>query len=1077
MTGKYSDITPLDIQSNMRRRLLLSSTALVGGFMLAGQAFAVEETNEVQDVTVATKAAKATQDQATSTDEVEEVVITGSRLKRSGFESASPMDVVNIRDSVAMGFTDVSDMLISSTALAGSNQMTSVMSGVMANVNGGEGSQTADIRGLGAGRTLSLLNGRRAGPAGIRDGVASFDMNVIPVAALERVEILKDGASSIYGSDAIGGVINYITRKGDGGELNAYTQMSEGGAGEIYQINGSYGKEFDKGYWRVTADYNRQEQLIRGDRDHFNCEEEYIFNPGTNERADVIDPRTGEYKCQSSLISGVWVYDYAQYGGPADHVSNISSTLVAYDRDGSIAASGLLADRNNGASTPWHLRVPEGFFILPNNARGLSLKPTRDEYRQNEVLVPKKERFTVMATGEYEIGDDTTLYAEALFNRRTTVNDDFQRAWSYTYTSDWQIDNYSYSHYDYDTYEYVYNNVEPGPGSGGDPRSVGWTGATGMYAAIPYYNGETKTKVDYMRFVFGVDGTIGNTGWAYDISGQYSNSKGRYEEGVLKYDALHSIAGKGFGATCIGEGATFIDATGVEQDCLAINFLDPRVITGEFNDAERAFLFDRENGVTNYINKSFDVGFVNNELFSLPAGDVGLAIGGQYMTDSINDTPGHHSLNFNRWSEATRGGSERVVGDTSSKAAYAEALVPLLADIPLIQMLDFTGSVRHTSVGINATDVSDARTFKGTTYKLGLNWQINDQFRVRASRGTSFRTPALFEFYSKNSIAFASGRAIDPCFRWGEALGNNSITQQIADNCAAEGVPESYYESIDARIIRGGGAAVLDAETSISKSLGVVWTPDDIDFRLSVDYFWLEVNDRVGIFDPADILYGCYTSPTFPTDDLCDLFERTPPSDLESWRVESVQASYINLDTIRRGGWDISASYVTEISGVGISIDTSHTIMTIREAENNSGDIESTVNVAGSPKWVGNLTVRLNKGPWNGTWRVNGVGSTDNYNEARNRTFTRNDVNGVEQTYERDFTLDARFYHNASVGYEIGNGYSAVLGVTNLLDKRPPVATGGDDDSTGITRLGNGAFYSQYDWQGRRYSLNLKKTF
>ncbi len=1056
MTGTYSDIISTDIKSNMGRRLLLGSTALVGGFMLAGQAMA-------QD-------ADATDGDET---ELEEVVVTGSRLKRSGFDSSSPMDVVNVRKSVEMGFTDISDMLISSTALAGSNQMTSVMSGVMANVNGGEGSQTADIRGLGAGRTLSLLNGRRAGPAGIRDGVASFDMNVIPVAALERVEVLKDGASSIYGSDAIGGVINYITRKGDGGELNAYTQMSEGGAGEIYQVNGSYGEESDKGYWRITADYNRQEQLVRGDRDHFNCEEEYIFEPGTDKRADVIDPRTGEYKCQGGFISGVWVYDYAQYGGPADHVSNVSSSLVAYDADGSIAASGLLPDRNNGASSPYNLRVPEGFYILPNNARGLSLQPTRAEYRQNEVLIPKKERFTVMATGEYELGDNATIYAEALFNRRTTVNDDFQRAWSYTYTSDWGIADYGY---DYDTYEYTIN--EPGStGNAGDPRSVGWTGATAMYAAIPYYNGETKTKVDYMRFVTGIEGTVGNTGWAYDVSGQYSKSKGRYEEGVLKYDALHSIAGRGFGATCVGEGATFVDSTGQTQDCLEINFLDPRIVMGEFNDEERAFLFDRENGVTNYVNKSFDVGFVNNELFSLPAGDVGLAIGGQYMTDSINDTPGHHSLNFNRWSEAATGGSERVVGKTDTKAAYAEVVVPLLADVPLISMLDFTGSVRHTRVGIEATDVSDARTFKGTTYKAGLNWKINDEFRVRAGWGTSFRTPALFELYSKNSVVFATSRSIDPCFGWGVALNNNSITQQIADNCAAEGVPESYYASIGAKIVRGGGAAVLDAETSISKSLGMVWTPENINFRLSVDYFWLEVNDRVGIFDPADILYGCYTSNTFPTDDLCSLFERTPPSDLEDWRVDTVQASYINLDTIRRGGWDISASYQTEMSGIGISIDTSHTIMTIRESENTSGVIDSTVNFAGSPKWVGNLSVQLNKGPWSGTWRVNGVGATDNYNEARDRTFTRRDVDGVMQTYERDFTLAARFYHHVSVGYDFGNGFSAVLGVTNLMDKRAPNATGGYDESTDIARLGNGAFYSQYDWMGRRASLNIKKTF
>jgi outer membrane receptor protein involved in Fe transport len=962
-----------------------------------------------------------------------------------------------------MGFTDVSSMLISSTALAGSNQMTSVMSGVLANVNGGEGSQTADIRGLGAGRTLSLLNGRRAGPAGIRDGVASFDMNVIPVAALERVEILKDGASSIYGSDAIGGVINYITRKGDGGEINAYSQITEQGAGELFQINGSYGEESDKGYWRITADYNLQKQLLKGDRSYFDCEEEYIFDPVTGERADVIDPRTGEYKCTGGFAGGVWAYDYTEYSdGPAGHVNNVSSTYIAYDVDGSIAASGLLADRNNGASNVWHTRVPEGFFIMPNDARGVALRPGYGEFRQQEVMIPKKERFTVMATGEYEIGDNANLYAEALFNRRTTVNDDFGRAWSYTYTSNWDFDAYYY----YD---------EPQDGYG-DPLSVGWTGASVLYAAIPYYNGTTKTKVDYTRFVMGVEGTFADTGWAYDISGQYSKSKGRYEEGVLRYDALDAAGGPGhlWGGLCQGSD-TFENAFGDQQACLEINFLDPRVLMGDFTDEERAYLFARENGVTNYTNKSFDVGFANNSLFALPAGDVGLAFGGQYMTDAIDDTPGEHSLVFNRWVGASTGGSERVVGDTDTKAAYAEAVIPILGDTQLAKSLDLTASVRHTSVGIEETDVSDARTFSGTTYKAGLNWAVNDEVRFRASRGTSFRTPALFELYSQNSVNFQYSNQIDPCYRWGEALGNNSITQQVADNCAADGVPESYYASIAGQINTGGGAAVLDPETSISKSLGVVWTPDNSEFRMSVDYFWLEVNDRVGIFGAASILEGCYESDSFPNEDLCDLFTRTPTDDLEPWRIDTVQASYINLDTIRRAGWDIEASYRTTLPGdISLNVHTSHTIMNKRETEGVDGVIESVVNVAGSPKWVGNLTIRLNKGPWSGTWRVNGVGGTDNFNDSRDRTFQRADMDGVMQTYERNFKLSPRFYQNASVGYEIGNGFSAVLGVSNLLNSKPPSAS---RDGTGIIREGSGAFYSQYDWMGRRYNLNIRKTF
>jgi iron complex outermembrane receptor protein len=209
----------------------LGGAALAGGFLLAGPATAQDQVTEVDEA-----------------EELEEVIVTGSRLARSGFDSPTPIDVVDVQEAVELGYSDLNEMLIATPALAASDQMTDVLSGILGNVNGGQGVATINLRGLGAEKTLSLLNGRRAGPAGIRDGVTSFDVNVIPVAALERVEILKDGASSIYGSDAIGGVVNYITRKDTGGEVNAYTQMAEESGGEIYQVNASYGREFDRGY-------------------------------------------------------------------------------------------------------------------------------------------------------------------------------------------------------------------------------------------------------------------------------------------------------------------------------------------------------------------------------------------------------------------------------------------------------------------------------------------------------------------------------------------------------------------------------------------------------------------------------------------------------------------------------------------------------------------------------------------------------------------------------------------------------------------------------------------------------------
>lgn len=164
-----------EMQTRKRHHLLLGCTALVGSLMLAGQAFAQEQVAALEDEDA----------------KVEEIMVTGSRISRDGFSSASPIDVLVVKDAARMGFPDLASMLLATTVAAGSPQVTSASSTAFVQ-NGGAGTQTISLRGLGANRTLSLLNGRRAGPAGTRGSVSSFDMNVLPLAGIQSVEILKE---------------------------------------------------------------------------------------------------------------------------------------------------------------------------------------------------------------------------------------------------------------------------------------------------------------------------------------------------------------------------------------------------------------------------------------------------------------------------------------------------------------------------------------------------------------------------------------------------------------------------------------------------------------------------------------------------------------------------------------------------------------------------------------------------------------------------------------------------------------------------------------------------------------------
>jgi iron complex outermembrane receptor protein len=149
---------------------------------------------------------------STQADSSQTIVVTGSRLRRDERNSPDPVTIIDPALAAKEGLFTTAEVLQSSPIAAGSTQITSTISTNFV-VNGGEGVQTINLRGLGDNRTLVLLNGRRAGPAGVRGGVSAFDLNVIPVDAIQTVDILKTGASSVYGSDAIAGVVNLITKK------------------------------------------------------------------------------------------------------------------------------------------------------------------------------------------------------------------------------------------------------------------------------------------------------------------------------------------------------------------------------------------------------------------------------------------------------------------------------------------------------------------------------------------------------------------------------------------------------------------------------------------------------------------------------------------------------------------------------------------------------------------------------------------------------------------------------------------------------------------------------------------------
>jgi len=970
-------------------------------------------------------------------EEIEEVIVTGSRIKRDGFSAAQPIDVILTEEAVSRGIADVGSLLQTTSIAAGSSQVTSATSTEFVQ-NGGIGATTLSLRGLGPNRTLTLLNGRRAGPAGTRGSTSSFDLNILPLAALERVEILKDGASSVYGSDAVAGVVNFITKKGDGATVDVYVSQPSESGGEESRISASWGKSFQRGNFRITADYLKQEELARGDRDYFSCGEQYIFDPATGNRRDTIDPRTGSSWCSDQLWGHVWLYDYAD----PSNIPSAGSLLSQFDYDGDL---GNYIPGYAPPADPSQLGAPPGFFPVRYDVPSDGVTNSDHPFQEAESLIPESTFTTIYADGEFDLTDNMTLYAELLLNRRETKANGYRQYWTYVYNEDSSFADDPTDPNCADPNDPAYDDC----GStmqqvGGSPLSAGWTGSNWLSPTPITDHSDDMIEVNYQRFVAGLKGDL-NDNWSYDVAYQYSLSDGDYTSQQIFND---SIEDNWFGFdSCVG---TVSSVNGLP--CVDVPWTDPAFLAGDVPQASRDFLFGVETGNTEYEQWSLE-GYVTGFLFEMPAGPVGAVAGLHYREDSINDVPGELTLSGNAWGASTAGITK---GDDATTAVFGELEFPLLADAPMAKALTLGLSGRYTDVDSYGDD---------TTYKVNVDWQIVDSFRIRASQGTSFRTPALFELFLADETSFIRQSAVDPCQNWAQEAIDGTISQEVAANCQADGVAPDHQVAISATSISSGGLGLLEAETSTSRTLGFVWQPAFTELSVSVDYFDYDVEDEVAQLGGQVIVQQCYESDFFPNEPLCDLFDRRAIDN----GIDTIRDAFINIASQRNRGYDLAAVWRTDIGAGTLTFDGQATVQTEASRELFAGNFEDTNGELGRPELVGRLFTYYDHGPWTLFWGANYVDSVSNVESygATTAVYRGEDVDVV-------LTAPSQTYHAFSVTRTFEDaGITAVLGVANAFDEKPPQITSRGILGGEVFTVGKSAFYSQYDWRGRRYYLNL----
>jgi iron complex outermembrane receptor protein len=842
---------------------------------------------------------------------IEELIVTGSRIRRSEFSSTSAIQVIETENSTLAGINNTAQMIQGSTVAANASQVNNFYTGFV--VSGGPGVKTVSLRGLGTQRTLILLNGKRVGPAGTRGQVGAVDLQTIPYALLQRTEILKDGASAVYGSDAVGGVINFITKKTvDGGEARVQFTGPFGGGNEQMSADYSYGKVLSKGFFNVALAFEKENPLRFNERDFLSCPQDYLFDTSTGLRIDLIDPATGTYKCQNTL---------------SGRVDNLS-TGRSYVYDSSAVAGGGVSSTDLAG-----LKRVGGVFANADTTRAsAALQPTNDPRLGQRTAISPSQTYTFYGSGAYDLAPGVQIYGDVLVNRRESSQTSFRQLFPQVHFSN-------------------PNN----PFRVGNPN--GYAPGFARSVVLLPFNGEQS--VDYYRAVVGFKGDLPNIGflkgWDWDIYAQYSKSHGEYGGDFIYNDRVNATTSTTACNTALLKTATACPTGGVSY------FRTSTVNTGIFTPEEAAFLLGYETGSTDYTHQYIE-GTISGSLFELPAGAVKSALGMHIRKEELDDQPGAQAATSNYWGSTTAG---RTAGSDTLKEVFGEVEVPILKGATLAESLSLNLSGRFSDYDSYGTN---------STYKAGLNWQVIPSIRLRVSQGTSFRAPALYELYLGNQTGFLGQLSIDPCINYGESnnatVTANCAAQGIPANYNAAG-------SSSALITTGGGAGILDPETAKVITTGIVWSPTFSTLRVALDYFDLKVEKQVNQFGAANIVGGCYAAPDFPNNSLCSLFTRDlNPTSTTRYAITAVNNSYVNIAQQDQRGLDLTINYERRFESFKLTVESKATWIFDWNFTLFGKDSLRQVGYLGNPDFNGYTDVRIDKGNWTYFWNLRYLSKT-----------------------------------------------------------------------------------------------------
>jgi len=1062
-------------------------------------------------------------------DDGDQIIVTGSRIKKDTFNSIVPLQVITTDLANDQGLFNPVEILQSSSASAG-QQIDSTFQGFV--LDNGPGSETVDLRGLGASRTLVLLNGRRMAPAGVEGAPSQPSVNLIPRTMVDRFDLLTDGASSVYGSDAVAGVINVILKNDfDGLELTAQAGLPEQSGGEDFTLGANWGMTGDRGYIGFGAEYTKQERMTTGDRDFLSGCETYreitedgeirTVNIGAANTANQLGLNLETSECRPTRLTQRFI---AGSFGSIYYQPDINNTGIAGFSESALFSVPIDGNGDGQVDVAFHNFSPNG------------------QQSTLQDIVNEQERYSMMAVGELTLEGDMNItpYFEALYveNNVNAVSQqpqlfpfvsgnnptnpcntlaggvDCNAAYNAVLTNP----NYLADFENYYTNEALsgtancFGLADFGPGVC-SPANFGLLldpAAQTVARPVIGVRGDRNTvdvKIPQSRIVLGVKGDIPalNFGefkdWSFDVSAVHSWADGESSRSGIRSDRLNYALGNDIASGApVGNapcdpvlGAT-LDSS-VTNGCVAVDLFAPSLYQvaagGDFaSQAERDYLFDSRDFKTHFAQTIID-GIVQGDLFTLPGGDVSLLLGAQYRKDEIDSQPddiARDGLFFGFFSD---GGA---VGSRDVKEVYAEAFIPLGTGQQFFREFNLELSGRLTDDEFYGTN---------ETYSVKAGYRPVDSLLIRGTFGTSFRAPNLRELFLDGQSGF--GTLGDPCAVPDGAF--NALTnaydptldtrsQITLDNCSADGVdPTSFlagqFNSYSVEI-ESGGSRDLDPETSESFTAGFSFDQpftDAFDLEFGATYYSIDIENTIIEPNAGFIINDCYSGQPNLGSAFCSRISRDFADVNNPGVIDLVDAGFINRNRETAKGIDFSLNAgIDDVVIAGKTFDFGINSRMNRLLERKTVDLLDDVldeeefrGEFGFGEWRGRVTGIVNYEKWRAAWTTEITSSVEVDREDLGVTEFTNFVDGGAVTCggptQNDvncrpvFFADDYFTHNASISYR-EDTWTLLLGVNNIFDKQPPLV-----DPSEVFSVSNVPIGSGYDLFGREFRISASKTF